>query len=138
MVAGLLPSAVLHRTAMLPGELSWCARTGHADPPPEIATPCRTSGTISSNAYPEAPGVPPNAKVAVSIAAQIARIWCPQLVLIDRSPFQVTPEVAVTSANPRDQSPCAQMSQRISPFFCGSLRYLSSSSSAAPTFRSPE
>src|SRR5580700_778328 len=73
IVTGLVPSAVLHCTATLPAELSWCARTGQAEPP-ESATPCRISGTISSNAYPNAPGAPPNAKVAATIAAQTARV----------------------------------------------------------------
>src|SRR5260370_38879667 len=42
---GLAPSVVLHRTEMLDAPLSWWARTGQAEPP-EIATPCRTSGTV--------------------------------------------------------------------------------------------
>src|SRR5580704_31499 len=73
IVTGLVPSAVLHCTATLPAELSWCARTGQAEPP-ESATPCRTSGTISSNAYPDAPGAPPNAKVAATITVQTTRV----------------------------------------------------------------
>ncbi len=42
---GFVPSTVLHRTAMFAAALSWCARTGQAEPP-ETAAGWRTSGTI--------------------------------------------------------------------------------------------
>src|SRR5882757_7131616 len=42
---GLVPSVVLQRTDMLEAPLRWWARTGQAEPP-DIATVCRTSGTI--------------------------------------------------------------------------------------------
>jgi hypothetical protein len=45
METGFVPSVVLHRKAKLPAVLNWCARTGQAEPP-DIATGCRTSGTI--------------------------------------------------------------------------------------------
>ncbi len=45
METGFVPNTVLHRTARLAAALSWCARTGQAEPP-ETATGWRTSGTI--------------------------------------------------------------------------------------------
>src|SRR5206468_16846 len=48
IVTGFVFSAVLHRTAMLPGEINWCVRTGQAEPP-EIDAGRRMSGTIIPN-----------------------------------------------------------------------------------------
>src|SRR6476646_1699568 len=54
MVTGLVPSTVLHCSAMDPGAMRWCEGTGQAEPP-EILAGWRTSGTISLKAYPRAP-----------------------------------------------------------------------------------
>src|SRR5882672_6436090 len=45
IATGLAPSVVLQRRDMLTAPLRWWARTGQAEPP-DMATGCRTSGTI--------------------------------------------------------------------------------------------
>src|SRR5580704_3146781 len=76
MVTGFVPGTMLHCSTMEPCAIRRCEGTGHAEPP-EALGGWRTSGTIWSNAYPLAPGMPHTPyKPARSVAMTLCRIGC--------------------------------------------------------------